>query len=497
MNIKHIFLVYIFLNTSYVQSEPEESPPELIFVLEITRHGSRSPMRPLPPGMEILIPSPDQAEPTITLVEYWERMGYQRLSALGQFQQQKVGWWVREEYIEKHKLLSDVWDPTSKEIIIISSDANRSVESAYAQGRGIYPYTKIDTTTVNFALETNININNIHQPMLQIPVEIIPPSNDDFLTFNFCPKALFLLSQDGVNQIAQSICDMEMHKNTIETIFNLTGYTRECTPWALAALSDNLNSYYNLTNGELPNLITSALFEDIIIIGDKIFNQKLEAELTQILITGLREHIINYLLTAINEDITEKPPLKTPKMVIIAGHDDTLKILLETIIDSKILNNEQPTFGSSIFFEIYRSSSNERNKYHIELVYNGAHITNKNGEDLTYTIDTLDERFSRHVFYGNVSEWCTFSGDLTNLEILWAHFSPLIWKVMSILFLGIICCMSVGRYCMKKGKEGEEELMMMRVSTSDQEHLERTKSREEVISLVNRKDSSNKDLEIS
>ena len=114
----------IWINTfSYGQTISNTNNKELILVIEVTRHGARSPIGP----------------PDTWLNTTWD-IGPGQLTNIGERQQYLNGAKLRKMYIEDAQFLPDQFDP--KYFYVKSSDFNRTVMSAISQMQGLYPLEK-------------------------------------------------------------------------------------------------------------------------------------------------------------------------------------------------------------------------------------------------------------------------------------------------------------------------------------------------------------------
>ena len=100
------------------------SADKLVFVLTHFRHGARAPQYYY-----------DQENHLDYILEKWERPG--ELTAMGQRMHYLLGLRNRERYINNTHFLSEKFDP--HEILIYSSQFNRTLLSAESQLQGLYP----------------------------------------------------------------------------------------------------------------------------------------------------------------------------------------------------------------------------------------------------------------------------------------------------------------------------------------------------------------------
>ena len=105
----------------------EEEGDKLKFVIQITRHGARSTCNHID-------------YPNIT-THPWEQ-GLGQLTGLGERQHFLLATKHSYEYRQKSQFLSDQFDP--REIVIYSTDVNRTLMSAYSELLAWYPLGTVD-----------------------------------------------------------------------------------------------------------------------------------------------------------------------------------------------------------------------------------------------------------------------------------------------------------------------------------------------------------------
>ena len=130
MNIAFIILVYLL----YFSTSDEDD--RLVFLYTHFRHGARAPM-------DI------KDDFTDLLGEKWNNPG--ELTGIGQRMHYLLGLRNRIRYIEKEKFLSEKFDP--HEILIYSSNLNRTMLSAASQLQGLYPQSSKKGETLTDAQE--------------------------------------------------------------------------------------------------------------------------------------------------------------------------------------------------------------------------------------------------------------------------------------------------------------------------------------------------------
>lgn len=110
----------LFLKTTLGSQEHNADEKELILLLEVTRHGARTPYGS---GSELI----NTTWPT----------GQGELTNSGERQHFLQGAKIRKKYIDELKFLPETFDP--RQSYIRSTDYNRTIMSAYSQMLGLYP----------------------------------------------------------------------------------------------------------------------------------------------------------------------------------------------------------------------------------------------------------------------------------------------------------------------------------------------------------------------
>ena len=112
----------------------------IIFAWHIHRHGARSPLSGIRNHADIY-------------KEPW--LEKQELTNVGKRMLYLLGVNVRKRYIEKYKLLSETYSP--QEILIRSTDVNRTIESVESLLQGLYPHGSGPSINKNVAENKNIS----------------------------------------------------------------------------------------------------------------------------------------------------------------------------------------------------------------------------------------------------------------------------------------------------------------------------------------------------
>ena len=112
----HLSILFLSLLTKIVSQEDK-----ILFAYQINRHGARAPFHGVKDGID-------------AYKEKWDQV--QELSPVGKRMLYLLGVKARKRYMEDNKLLKEEYDP--QEILIRSTDSNRTIESIQCYLQGLY-----------------------------------------------------------------------------------------------------------------------------------------------------------------------------------------------------------------------------------------------------------------------------------------------------------------------------------------------------------------------
>ena len=364
-----MFVFYLLLEISNIIFIKNE---KLIFVENIFRHGARAPIKTNDDGNDLLGVK-------------WPAPG--EITAIGKRMEYILGLYNRKKYIIEKKFLSEKYDP--HELIVFSSDINRTLLSVTSQLQGLYPpsYEKgnvlkpeqynISVPPFNINIDDfadeieNLNDSAIPNYMTIIPIHFINLKN----TTTECADKIKEFNDINEQNFEFISKFTEEFKNNYSTIFNNMygrpqNFIYDFT--AVNALFDamvvdmtegyNITGFFKRTGINMDyymNIrydILSAFFRDYLF-GDK------NNEVLLFSVTLLFKDMINYMKRRIEDDINEYPSLKNvsdysrPRMVMISAHDTTLSAIEMFFIrffDKAFESYEYPVYTSQITFEITR-----------------------------------------------------------------------------------------------------------------------------------------------
>ena len=116
--MKYISLLFLLIISSLAEEK-------MVFLLTLFRHGARSPGEYLNKSLHLDY-----------IFEKWDNLG--ELTPTGRRMHYALGLRNREIYINKKHFLSEKFDPF--EILVYSTNYNRTLESVASQLQGLYPF---------------------------------------------------------------------------------------------------------------------------------------------------------------------------------------------------------------------------------------------------------------------------------------------------------------------------------------------------------------------
>ena len=387
MSYLNIITLLIFLISS--NSKSIQKP---IFIFELFRHGARSPM------------SLDE--------ESKDSYGFQwsspeQLTLVGRRMHFILGYRNNERYIQQMNFLSKTFNP--HEILLISSNINRTIESAFCHLQGLYP------SEYNMNIKLNENQINNSNPPINITKDI--QEEIDKLNAIYAPlpgyistipfhiyhdlerKINFHKSSEcfeTVRPIKEKNLELKQVKDVLKK-FNekykdsFNAFLKQKGDYSfpnIATMCDqyvsdyidgrNLNvfKYYNISVEEFYNFCIQVAEVDF---KDYLFGDE-EKNVVQLAISPIFNQMLIYLKNRVNADMNNETidsnlnDFSKPKFFMISAHDSTiwgLEIFLNEAFN-KSYEYIKPTFASSIFIEVYKKEENATtyNDYEVHYIMN-------------------------------------------------------------------------------------------------------------------------------
>ncbi|XP_033909763.2 lysosomal acid phosphatase isoform X1 [Acipenser ruthenus] len=307
------FFLFLFVILAIVNTAVGEK--HLKFVTLLYRHGDRSPVRTFPTD-----PHQESAWP----------QGFGQLTQVGMRQHFELGQTLRRRY---RGFLNETY--SRREILIRSTDYDRTLMSAEANLAGLYPPNGSEV----------FNPNITWQP---IPVHTVPDTEDMLLRFPLpnCPRYNLLM-----NETKKTETFVNMTKNNIkflEMVANETGL-KDVSVESIWSVYDTLfcEQSHNMT---LPPWATLEVMQKLKKLKDfsfefmfGIYKREQKARLQGGVLLG---HIVKNISQASSTPSTD--PLK---LMVYSAHDTTI-VALQLALD--VYNGKQAPYASCHIFELYQ-----------------------------------------------------------------------------------------------------------------------------------------------
>ncbi|XP_044275099.1 prostatic acid phosphatase-like [Varanus komodoensis] len=296
---------------------------ELKFVLALYRHGDRSPVENYPTSLH------RESE--------WPQ-GFGQLTKIGIQQQYELGQYIKKRY-------SNFLCPAYRreEILVQSSEIDRTIMSAQANLAGLFPPTGDQVW----------NPKLLWQP---IPVHVVPRTYNPKLRFPYfdCPRYKELLEETMSSREYQA--KIESYKEFIETIASYSGYDasslRKTDNFKIWHVQDTLLCE-SIHNYSLPEWATEEVMGKL--------NELTVLSLSSLFGIYKREEKARLqgglLLKTILENMSKAATLQEKrKMLIYSAHDTTLGALQMAL---NVYNERLFPYAACQFFELYQEKNGE------------------------------------------------------------------------------------------------------------------------------------------
>ncbi len=422
-------LLILYLTFHFIFSK------KLIFVLTHFRHGARAPV------------SLDENNYDL-FKQKWLYPG--ELTVVGQRMHYLLGRHNHERYINQMNFLSK--NLNSNEIYILSTNFNRTIQSALAQFQGLYYLNssfndRINDNQKNFSnppinitkdIQNEINklnlINSALPQFLQtIPIHIINNTEHEMEIYDvsYCV--------DKVIEYANINFESDLFKNftndfnnkfskSFNKLLNQIGnysipYIIDLCDQFISDIYDgrNLNYleyFYNIKLNDLENycLEFGRINSFFSLITDN------DTNLLFSMMTPFFRELLNYMKNRINLDINNITNNNSiPKFVMYSGHDASLGSMETFIIKAFNITDENffvnPIYASSCFFEVYKNDNSSNKKfldysdYIVDYIFNDKLMKSWNFNEFYKTINS--KLWSRQQIYN----YCENKESNNELEI--------------------------------------------------------------------------------
>ncbi|XP_041834283.1 lysosomal acid phosphatase [Melanotaenia boesemani] len=291
---------------------------KLAYVTVLFRHGDRSPVKAYPTD-----PYQESAWP----------QGFGQLSQEGMQQHFELGQFLRTRY---KNFLNESYN--RHEILVRSTDYDRTLMSAEANLAGLYPPSG----------------QQVFRPDLKwqpIPVHTVPQSEERLLSFPLgdCPRYKQLMNE--TEHTAEFLNVTTTYQDIIELVRNKTGLekTNVETVWSVY---DTLfcESRHNMT---APDWVTPDVMEKLRMLKDfgfqvtfGVYKQREKSRLQGGIL--LHEIVMNLSKMAVPD------PTQQLKLMMLSAHDTTVAALQASL---NVFNGIQPPYASCHIFELNRDNN--------------------------------------------------------------------------------------------------------------------------------------------
>ena len=414
-----LIISFLLLSSSFCDDK-------LFFVLTHFRHGARAPIFPT-----------DSATDDFGME--WKTPG--ELSLGGHRMHYLLGAYNRLRYIENENqnfnFLSKTFDP--HEIYVISSDYNRTFQSAYSQLQGLYPPDESKTLNdkqKKYSIpelpkdeieKLDSTIENLGDAYLPNYINLLPVHNfqhNDFIYRNFdnpkCKTKTYELMKKNINNdIIQARLKTfkENWQEYFENFF-VNEKKKEYDYETVEKLADlfitDISEGFEFKQFKDETKLNETQLEEIYyffveFVGRTMNNYQYgdpERKLIKLDMSPLFKEMIEYIKRRIKRefDLQEEQPINPndyscPKLVMVSGHDSMISVMLlflGLMYDDPQKFWKVPVYAANIAFEVYNTketfSIEDYSQYKIKVFFNGESIKDENNEDVSFYLDDFIER---------------------------------------------------------------------------------------------------------
>ena len=390
-NINNIFIFIFFIIINYSKED------KLRWAFELCREGARTPIG----GMTN---------------DFKDCFGYQwnglkELTGVGIRQHFLVGYRNRIRYINNTNLINQKYDP--REVLLISTDSNRTIMSANAQVQGLY---LPGTGPVIYENQTEVAVPPVESSSYED--EKLKLDNDNFTTLpyrmNIIPIHLFFEKEYFIQLQDKTVCPKykdlylknQKRKEVLDFLSNMTEKYGKKLMNILSEKDENIlknytKAYYifdtiitqytqgvdnfqnilgtlNVTEKEL--LDDSFKFFELDLIGNGIDNDK---ELCLHSMSSIFDRLIKWMDAKIEKDkegLENYTEYNLPKFVIFSAHDSTCAAFMGFMKEVFGTEIRYPYFATNINLELNRIEKKEGNinddDYKIDYIINDESMLN-------------------------------------------------------------------------------------------------------------------------
>ncbi|CAN5249565.1 histidine phosphatase family protein [soil metagenome] len=322
------FLVSV-LSCSVSCSATFAQSDNMVFVVDVIRHGDRAPIEEIPKA------------------SYTGNLALGQLSPVGMQQEFQLGSKFRELYIKTNHLLPEHY--LQETMLVRSSDIDRTLMSAQSVLLGLYPQGTGPLAEGKPALPF------LYQP---IPIHTKPRSEDSLLVVDFNPN-LHATLDTYVHATATWKEKNSSLQPRLDHWNEVTGLHMQSLS-AVAGLGDTL-SIYKLHHIPLPKGLTDADVNEIIDCGQWVFAETFRPNQ----VGNLTSHeLLNAIAQYLEKGTDDKNKLK---YVLFSAHDTTISGLM-SILGAPV--DRRPPYASDLNFTLSKKAA----EYKVRIQLNGVPV---------------------------------------------------------------------------------------------------------------------------
>ena len=453
----YLFLIFLLQFNFYLFSYKDSDNLSIKFAFTISRTGAHSP--------ENVKYDPKTQLYTDLLNVNWN--GPLELTEVGKRQNLLLGYRHHLRYIKNNILLNATYDP--KEILVYSSDTNRTIQSSYAQMHGLYlEGQKLKPEVIKNAVpplnsfyfsKENEELGDSALPndIVLVPVHLFYENDHTFLlekTEN-CPKL-----KNYYYEIIPNLDSTKEFMKNITTKYKLVNLIKR-----ISITEEEIMNNYNLFNDIIETIISNYYQSDFL--ENYKFNEEYsiyellddinnylksksfgsvknkyeeEVEIAKYANLVTFNKLLNWMNKIIEKDINNNTNFSyDPKFVAYFSHDFSIysfHVCLKKIfnIDQNIYTN----FTSFINIELYRNNSSEKdynyteNDYLVKYIFDENEIFNTSYKNFKDSIEKYYENLDEY----NIKIFCEYETDDEKLKKKFNYYI-LITVILTIIFIGL------------------------------------------------------------
>jgi Histidine phosphatase superfamily (branch 2) len=326
---------------------------ELLLVVELCRHGDRSPLYSFPND---ILPATSWKE------------GIGQLTGIGQRAHYDLGRRLRERLVSTGFL-----KPTYSvdEVYIRSTTVDRTLMSAYSQMAGLFPAGSAPVTDVRTRFggeEANENTTGlpfrwqsvpIHSHVLATDTLLIPGAN--------CPRHVQLVAEKSAGGTLKDV--VERNQDLLSALQPIVGVKTPVTLFDVSKIADTwiVDEAHNIP---LPEGVTKKMKMRVYDIANWLLRYGNEGVEVNRLRSGiLLNEVKQRMLLAQQRARGKLPPHKAAldkKFVLFSAHDSTVAAALAAL---RVPTSVNPPYNSTLIWSVYHDSRTKR--MYVNLEFNG------------------------------------------------------------------------------------------------------------------------------